>query len=422
MKAKLTNILRTIFPTTVTEAVVFVFFLIAYSIFGYYIAENYRLIYDERIPWDAYFSFDNRSIVNTGGGWERHPLSIYLFDIIRKVALYFSNGKTDATFRIVLMLFSSTTVSLTFLQLYKYLRNIIKVSLPINIMILLFFSIFTTPILLSFTPETYTYSLFLLVLFNYVAALAIKKNKDIGFVPLTTFGVFIGGLTITNIVKVYIPILYENDLFRSWKKFAKTAVKVIASVAVFVLLYLWRLDFKVQRIFEQTENQYEKFSQPKVTPLWDMIVSWFWGGNILFPSFVIRDYHSKAGFQYKALFMDVYTSWMPYVFVAVVFGLIVWAIIANFKNKLVQIITLSFLVDIVIHCVMKFGLHTSYIYGGHFIFVVPMLIGWLFYSQRDNKKTIAALWVVMILLFVYLGLNNFYRLSEFIDFADKYYR
>ncbi|MFN8364349.1 MAG: DUF6080 domain-containing protein [Cloacibacterium normanense] len=30
---------------------------------------------------------------------------------------------------------------------------------------------------------------------------------------------------------------------------------------------------------------------------------------------------------------------------------------------------LSFFVDIIIHCVLKFGLHTSYIYGGHFIFL-----------------------------------------------------
>ena len=43
-------------------------FSTSYGILGSYIALNYRIIFDDRIPWDAYFSFDNRSIVMTGGG------------------------------------------------------------------------------------------------------------------------------------------------------------------------------------------------------------------------------------------------------------------------------------------------------------------------------------------------------------------
>ena len=36
---------------------------------------------------------------------------------------------------------------------------------------------FSTNILLSFTPETYTYTLFLLVLFNYYTAIKFKKDQ-----------------------------------------------------------------------------------------------------------------------------------------------------------------------------------------------------------------------------------------------------
>jgi hypothetical protein len=35
---------------------------------------------------------------------------------------------------------------------------------------------------------------------------------------LTLAGITIGGLTITNFVKVFIPVLFEKDMFRSWKK------------------------------------------------------------------------------------------------------------------------------------------------------------------------------------------------------------
>ncbi|MFN8364350.1 MAG: DUF6080 domain-containing protein [Cloacibacterium normanense] len=62
---------------------------------------NYRIIFDDRIPWDAYFSFDNRSIVMTGGGFERHPLSNYFFDFIREFAFLVSEGKKNEIFRLV---------------------------------------------------------------------------------------------------------------------------------------------------------------------------------------------------------------------------------------------------------------------------------------------------------------------------------
>ncbi len=67
--------------------------MVIYSVFGWFIADQFRLVYDDRVPWDAYFSFDNYSIVTTGGGWERHPFSNYFFDLIREAALWLSGGK-----------------------------------------------------------------------------------------------------------------------------------------------------------------------------------------------------------------------------------------------------------------------------------------------------------------------------------------
>ena len=89
---------------------------------------------------------------------------------------------------------------------------------------------------------------------------------------------------------------------------------------------------------------------------------------------------------FSLLFMDVFTSVAPYIFVGAVLILVFWSYFKNFKNKFVQILMLSFFVDIIIHCVLKFGLHTSYIYGGHFIFVVPMMLGWLFFGYKNSPK------------------------------------
>ncbi len=421
-KQKSTDFFKTVFPETKLEIILFLVFLTAYGILGTTIALNYRIIFDDRIPWDAYFSFDNRAIVMTGGGFERHPLANYFFNWIREFAYLFSNGKKDEIFRLVLAWCSNFAVSLSLVQIYKYLKNIITLPTKISLLILFFFSFFTTPILLSFTPETYTYTLLFLVLFNYYAALKLRKEERIPASALALGGIAIGGLTVTNIVKVYIPLLFEKNVFRNWRKFANVVFRVVISIAVFVLLFLYRLDFKFLNFLTKSTQQYEKFSNPKVTPLWDMIMSWFFGGNMLFSSFITRDYHNKKGFEYKALFMDVYSSIIPYLFVIVILILVLWSWAKNFKNKFVQILMISFLVDIVIHCVLKFGVHTSYIYGGHFIFVVPLMLGWLFYGYRDSPKTISVLYSVICLLFVYLAINNIFRMSEFFDFLEMYYR
>lgn len=421
-KTKFSAFLKMVFPTNRAESLVLLTALCAYTSFAAYIALNYRIVFDDRIPWDAYFSFDNRSIVMTGGGFERHPLSNYFFDAVRELAFWFSGGKKDGVFRLVLAVCSAVTVSFSMLQIFKYLRNIIRLPVWISTLLAAFFGLFSTSILLSFTPETYTYTLFLLCLFNYYAALKFRKDEKIPASALTLATISVGGLTITNAAKVFIPVLFEKKLFRSWKNFLSAVYRVAISVIVFILLYLNRLNFDWHRIFTKTGEQYEKFSKPKVTPLWDMVSSWFFGGNILFSSFVIRDYHNKKDFQYKALFMDVYSSWMPYVFVALVLGLMIWSVIKNRKNMLVWMLFLSFLFDVIIHCGLKFGLHTSYIYGGHFVFAYPFLFGWLLYAYRNKPKYLAFLIGLISVMLLFLAANNLYRLTEFFDFLNAYYQ
>jgi hypothetical protein len=421
-RQKFTDLLRTVFPETKFELLLFLVFFSAYGILGTIIALDYRIIFDNRIPWDAYFSFDNRAIVMTGGGFERHPLANYFFTWIREFALLFSNGEKNELFRLVLAWCSNLAVSLSLVQIYKYLKNIITLPKKISSSIVLFFAFFSTPILLSFTPETYTYTLFFLMLFNYYAALKLRKNEKIPASALVFSGIAVGGLTVTNIVKVYTPLLFEEKVFKNWRKFGNLVLRVLLSVGAFALLFMYRVNFEFLRFFEKSTEQLEKFSNPKVTPVWDMIVSWFFGGNMLFSSFILRDYHNKKGFEYKALFMDVYTSVFPYIFVGIVLFLVVWSYAINFKNKLVQVLMLSFLVDIVIHCILKFGLHTSYIYGGHFIFTVPLMIGWLFFAYRESDKMTSILFVLIWALFAYLAFNNVFRMTEFFQFLQLYYR
>lgn len=422
IKTKLVNFFRLIFPSSYTELGVFLFFITCYGILGSYIAIHYRIIFDSRIPWDAYFSFDNKSILMTGGSFERHPLSYYFFNCIKEFCLLISGGKMDMTFRLTLAWLSNIIISLNIIQIFKYLKNIIRLPLSYSLLITLFFGIFSTNIILSFTPENFTYTLFLLSLYNHYAAIKLKKEEKTPAAALSLASITIGGLTITNIVKVFIPIFFEKGLFKGWKKLAGAIVRGTMALIIYALLYLYRIDFKYENIFSKTNQQYEKFSNVESMPTWDMILSFFFGGNILFPSFIISDKHNMKGFDFKGLYMDLYSSPTSHVFIIILLILISWSYLKNFRNKWVQIIMISFFFDIFIHCIMRFGLHTSYIYGGHFVFVYPLLLGWLFYAYRSSSKITAFLTLILCILFVYLAANNLFRMSEFFWFLETYYQ
>jgi hypothetical protein len=421
-KTKLINLLKQVFPSSYTELAVFMFFLLCYGILGTYIALHYRIIFDSRIPWDAYFSFDNKAIVMTGGSFERHPLAYYFFNWVREFSLFVSGGKMNATFRLTLAWLSNIAISLCIVQIFKYLNNIIRLPLKITLLLVLFFGFFSTSIILSFTPENFTYTLLLLCIYNYYAAVKLRIEEKIPGSALTLAGITIGGITITNLAKVFIPVLFEKDVFRSWKKFGNAVFRVALATVCFAFLYLLRIDFKYENIFSKTNQQYEKFSNVESIPDWDMMLSYFFGGSILFPSFMTTDKHNMKGFNFKGLLMEPYSSFFCYAFIIILLALILWSYFKNFKNKLVQIIAISFMFDILIHCIMRFGLHTSYIYAGHFIFVYPLLLGWLFYAYRTKPKILSFLVLTLVILFAFLLTNNLFRMSDFFQFLDTYYQ
>ena len=418
----LNYIVARVFPKGRFQWIFFLVFLAFYLGLAYSIAYPYTIVFDPRIPWDAYMSFDNRSVVLTGGGFERHPLSVYFFQGIRDLALLFSSGNFNAAFRVIIASCSSLATAFSILYVLKYMREVLVLDKWSAGVLTLFFGGFSTTLMLSFTPETYTYTLLFLVGYVYVVGLLNKQDRSISFILLSIGSIFIGGMTVTNIVKVFIPVLFVKNVFKRWNVFVSSILSAIAALSLFVLLYLYRLNFDLERVFSKSMQQYEKFSQPKVTPIFDMIVSWFYGGNILLPPFVVRNYHNGKGFDYKALFLDVFEGYGSYVVLFFLTVLLVWSVIKNWKEKMVQILILMFSVDIVIHCILKFGLHTAYIYGGHFVFVYPLLLGHLMKRYQINTKFSPMLLLGVIALTVFVWLNNTYRMGEFFEFLNLYYK
>lgn len=132
---------------------------------------------------------------------------------------------------------STITVAFTMLQCYKYFRNIIKLPLSISLFLLLFLA-YLQLLFYFHLPQKPILFVFLLVFFNYFAALKLSQEKKIGLIPLTCFSILIGGLTITNIMKVYIPVLFEKVYSESGNILAGLFYMVLSQL-VYLFCYIY---------------------------------------------------------------------------------------------------------------------------------------------------------------------------------------
>ena len=50
----------------------------------------------------------------------------------------------------------------------------------------------------------------------------------------------------------------------------------------------------------------------------------------------------------------------------------------NLKNKYVQLLLMYLSIDFVIHFIIRYGMNEAILFGGHWMFAVPILLGWLY--------------------------------------------
>lgn len=147
----------------------------------------------------------------------------------------------------------------------------------------------------------------------------------------------------------------------------------------------------------------------------ERVFDWLYAAPILFPSLMMYDIKID-GFPFSAISLDFYHHWWQYAFSVILLGCLVYAVYKNYKNVLVQIIILLLLEDVLIHAVVMYGLRDGFIYGGHWVFTVPILLGWLYKSiPAEKTKTVFISGTAVFTLF--LITNNLIRLYDFIQLS-----
>ena len=141
---------------------------------------------------DIYFSYDNPLILKLGRTQiSGHPLLMlfyYPFVLIGNGLAYLVTFKAKT---LLFVLLSSSMISMSSVYIFRYLREIIEIKRSVAYLITLFFAFFSTNLLLSFTPESFTLSAIFLAFIMYTISPEVTvRNGDNLY--LTSFFVFVG--------------------------------------------------------------------------------------------------------------------------------------------------------------------------------------------------------------------------------------
>lgn len=412
---QLKNIFLNILPKDKKEGYIFAFFT------SFYLSYSLLLVFKSYITdhpgsvADLYFSFDNSIIFNKG--YENkvgHPtLSLFtrpfimLGNLLSDIFGYKSKG-------VLLISLCSTMISLSIIYIYRYLKEIVVLNQFPLYLITFFYGFFSTNLILCFTTESFTITAFLLSFTLYYYSSCITKNKNITFLSNSFFALLLGGVTITNFAKGIIPMFFVKD------RRNMIILKILLVGSIFALVLL-AVELK-HGVFSEIFVRFNKFSNPSKDAVFSYIFDWFLGAVMLFPEIIWNTSKQDLYNNVTINMIDVnfYQYWWQYLFVVLVFIFVIISIITNYKNRLVQMVTLLLLVDIVLHVVMRFGINEGFLYGAHWIYTIPIFLGWMYKSvEKTRYKKVYV--ITITCLFCLMFVNNLNQLINFINIALREY-
>lgn len=407
---------KNIIPMNKNELYVFLFFTFFYLSYSIFILFNSHIADYPSGYADLYFSFDNASIFQKGyDNISRHPLMPYLTRPFMSFGVI-SSLHCGYKFRsVVYITICTILIALAIMYIFRYLKRVIKLEgLPLYLITLLY-GFFTTNMFLCFTTETYTISLFLLSLSVCYYSCCITEKKNVTFSINSFFILMLGGVTITNIVKGGIPILFTKEDFK---------LKILKIVLCGILfLGAMALADHHYHIFSHysTKVGYTEDTIPESGTYFEKTFDHFYGAQILMPKMHVEqsDFFKKWATELPGyIVFDFYHHWWQYAVCCIIILCMIAAIVLNYKNKLIWLLASLLSVDILLHIILKFGISSSFIYGGHWIYVVPLLLGWLYKSLNTNGKKIYL--IILSCIFVIVLINNSINMVSFIDIAIDY--
>ena len=317
------------------------------------------------LGYDNYFRFTTR-----GGAWDvSHPLitPLYLTNRVLLVPLLGEGGAL-----VVMLLGSALLMAIAVAGCCGYLRRVVQLgtgrSLLLSGLLLSTFTVMT----LSFTVESYPLSMALLVLSLLCLSGQLKQEKRLSGWHATLWSLVLGGVTLTNFAKPLSLLLLSKEE-SLWQRVRKVLLPTLLLLALVVAVgYFYQQRGAGPEVEESMLTAQVNDLLRFQTRSADMVPDFF-GHPLLISDLEMRELHGET-----VLRPTPYACWamklLPWGVVLLLLSMI-WI---GRRYPLAWAIPLYLAVDVAVHLIGGYGLDEAIIFGGHWVFLVPLALGWLY--------------------------------------------
>ncbi|MGV4414554.1 DUF6080 domain-containing protein [Chryseobacterium sp. T1] len=381
------------------HAIIFLLSFCIYGAIGFLFAYNTKLVYNPDYICDLSYGFDNAYLATS---FVRHPL-LKVFSLL----LNFLFGSYDSTtISFLLVSICSVLLSVQNLFLFKIFDQILLFSRKKALLFTSVFSVFGGNLLLSFTFDSYVFSGCFMMMFLFYFLKAEKEKERMSLSRLFLFSMIIGGITVTNYIKVALISLFS--VFR--RSYYKIILLAFSSLMILYLTFYNQVKASLLFISQHTNVKGLFFRN---------VTDYFLASPFLIPKAKISQIDYIDGTKMYAVVGEYFS--FPELLVLVVLGIAIFLIICvNIKKKIVQILLLCFLVDIFIHVIWGLGISEAYIFFGNFSFILPIIIGIGYQSIDDEfyRKVYVIGLLIMSGVCLFLNIRT---LTTLYNFGLNYY-
>ncbi len=401
LRATLHEARTLLLPPDKAEAILCTALFLAYAWLGAQVLYHTPFIDMEEGTIGSYLGYDNISYLHTRGGTFDicHPF-FNVFHILKTFFLLpFSAMGHARTGILGLLLGTSLLTSSAVTLVFRYLRRIVGLPTRRALLLSLCCAAFFTTTVLSFTIETYTFSLPALMFSLYFLA---EEWKKCGYVRgrsvfLLTF--LCGGITVTNAAKPLLLLLL-NRRMTTWHRIFRSMWRCTWPFAACVCLVFALYSIKIKLLAPDEPSPVETTIQLKKYFIFgdsgfaQRAFTDFWGSTMLTAPLTPQTVGTETVLRPASTYGDAHWKTVCVGIILLFCTVSAWK---ARRNKYVQQLLLFLSIDGLAHFVLRYGMNEAVIFGGHWLFSIPLLLGWG-YGQIPPKLRPAADALLLALL------------------------
>ena len=399
---------------------------------NYHVSGFDALIYTMVSRWNTFYTIVMR-----------HPLLAFLLYPLSVVndGLFALTGVNCVQFVVAVPLLFCSVYSFVFI--FRIFRHVMGLQVGDAWLLSAFGFSFAFILLSAIVPDHFAFSLFFITLTLYIAGRQMGRSDGKGHISLLVeylLFFFTAGLTLTNGVKTWLAVLFTNG--RRFFTIRHLLLGVVLPAVFMMQFSQWEyrtftVPGEIARAKAKAKIEAKKAKDgvpPKKTPgkskkdgkpisdkgflQWSdistsrskTVVENLFGESIqLHQKHLLKDVHMG-----RPVFV-AYDHWWNYAVEGLVVLLFVAGIWYGRRQRFLWLLMSIFLADMVLHLGFGFGINEVYIMATHWIYVIPLAMGYLFKSCLDKRSGLRyALRGLVLFLTSYLYIYNIWLITKYL--------